>query len=62
MTWRSQRDESKFTNAEKIAWDFVLPYQHLYILDYDTNRANSLAKKLEKVFTEEALRDAAHQI
>lgn len=53
--WRSHRNESKYSNAEKIAWEYVLPYKHLPIIDHDTQEANKLAAFLNKIFSKQAL-------
>jgi hypothetical protein len=53
--WRIQRDESKFTNAQKLAWDIVLPYMYLYILDSDNAAAEKMVRYLNKTFSTKAL-------
>jgi hypothetical protein len=58
MTWRSQRDESKFSYAEKLAWEAMMPYQYLPITVLDKRNVNTLLVFLEKYFTEEELKIA----
>jgi len=60
--WRIHQDESNFSAADTIAWDFVLPFMHLPILDSDINEAKRLSKKLEKIFSKQALSAAAKRI
>lgn len=60
--YRSERDESRFTPAEVIAWEMVLPHRHVPVLPYDRERAEQLAKKLEQFFDAQALEDAAGRV
>lgn len=60
--YRIQMDENELTNAERIAWDMILPYQHLVILSSDRDRVDKCANFLEKVFTEEQLESAVEKI
>ena len=53
--WRCNRDESKFSPVEKIAWEYVLPYMHVPIIDSDEDQVRDLVKFLTNIFTTEEL-------
>lgn len=55
-------DVDKLTNAEKIAWDMILPYQHIPILPDDRRYVDKCTEILEKVFTEEQLKTAVEKL
>lgn len=59
--WRVDRDETSLTDAEKLAWDFILPYRHVPILDSDHDQAKRLAAYLNRCFTEQALKAAVER-
>jgi hypothetical protein len=59
---RSTRNESNFSSAEKIAWDYVLPYRHIPIHAQDERNAEKLAEFLEKVFRPEELANAESRL
>ena len=61
MGYRSERDESHFTNAEMLAWEFVLPYRYVPILDSDTHSAEKLVIFLQSKFSRQALKLAANK-
>lgn len=53
--WRSHRDESTFSYAELIAWEYVLPFKRLPILDSDREEARKLTTFLNEHFSSEEL-------
>ncbi len=50
--YRKDGDESKFTKAEKIAWDIVLPYKHILILESDKDEVKKLVPHIQKILDE----------
>lgn len=52
MCSRFDRNEKDFTEAEKLAWDFILPYKHIPILEEDYDKVNSLIKLLDPLIDE----------
>lgn len=59
---RSTRDESNLSNAEKIAWAYVLPHKNIPIYPQDERAAEKLAEFLEKVFRPEELANAESRL
>jgi hypothetical protein len=59
---RCNKDESNFTDAQKIAWNHVLPYQHLCIVDYDEEKVRELVIMLNKTFSRQALAAAVKRL
>lgn len=62
MVWRIDVDESKYSDAELIAWELVLPWKHLPILDSDRGKILEAKRVLEKIFSKGALAEAANKI
>ena len=60
--YRANRDEAHFTPAQKVAWEYVLPYMYLPVIDSDIKKAQGLSEFLEKTFPEQALIDAAESL
>lgn len=59
MPWRIHLDESKYTNAQIIAWEIVLPYKHIPIIKKDYFEVTELS---EKFFSKQALATTAKRI
>ena len=62
MTWRSQKDESKYSPAAKIAWELVLPYKYLPILEDDEQSVGRMIPALNRLFSEQALMEAVKKL
>lgn len=62
MPWRIYLDESTHTNAQIIAWEIILPYKHIPIIEKDYFEVAELSKKLEKFFSKQALASTAKRI
>jgi len=60
--WRIDRDESRLSDAELIAWEYVLPFKHILILEGDRDKAEKLSEFLSKTFPKQVLKKAAIQI
>jgi len=60
--WRCHTNESHYSDAAIVAWEFVLPYYHIPILDSDIQSVKKLATFLEKEIDTLALRKAAVRI
>ena len=62
MGYRIERDETKLSDAQLLAWEIVLPYKHVPIIDSDTTEANELTTFLNSVFSKKALKEAVIQM
>lgn len=51
MSWRIYQNEDKYSDAELIAWEIVLPHRHLHILDSDRDQVKEVKDKLKELFT-----------
>jgi hypothetical protein len=59
---RSNQDESKFSDAEKLAWEYILPFRHLFIMESERIAVKKLTLFLEKMFSKKALKTAVSKI
>lgn len=62
MSWRIHQDESKFPPVRLLAWEMVLPYKHLHILDDDRRKVVEAEKFLVKAFSKQALAAAVKRL
>lgn len=61
--YRADRDESRFTPVQRLAWDIVLPCMHIPILPEETDRVEKLIPKLQPLLDEiELLRTENQQL
>ena len=51
MSWRIYQNEAAYPDARLIAWEIVLPYRHIHILDSDEDKVKELEVKLKELFT-----------
>jgi hypothetical protein len=58
MSWRININESNYSDARLLAWDKVLPYTHLPILDSDRKSVKELEAYLSETFSKQALKAA----
>ncbi len=62
MGWRIDQNETNFSDAKLLAWDYVLPYKHLPILDNDYKNVKKIKEFLEKSFSKQALSTAVKRL
>lgn len=62
MSWRIDRDESNYSSARKLAWEYVLPYKHIPILDSDEKAVDEMLRFLTKAFSPQALTAAVKRL
>ena len=62
MTKRRDRHETNYRVEKKIAWEYVLPYKNIPILDSDRGEVYKLSKFLRDHFSDEALDKAWESI
>lgn len=60
--WRIHRDESSFSDARKLTWEYVLPYKHVPIIENDEHSAKRIEKFLNNAFTEKQLKSAVKRL
>jgi len=60
--WRIDKDESHLSDAEIIAWEYVLPFKYILILEGDRNKAEKLSEFLSKTFSKQVLKKIAMRI
>jgi hypothetical protein len=60
--YRCEQNETYFSDAERLAWEFVLPWKYIPILDTDRSKTAELAKFLSKSFSRQALKSAASKL
>jgi hypothetical protein len=56
--YRSNIDETKYSDSRYIAWELVFPYTHTPLLDTDFSDVENVMKKLKQIFTKEELKIA----
>jgi hypothetical protein len=62
MPYSVHRDESNYSDAKLLAWEAVLPFMYLPILDSDTHRAKNMEDFMERAFTESAMNNAVTKL
>jgi len=62
MTWRINIDESKYSSAKKLAWEFVHPLKYTYILRCEYYEVKRVADFLQIAFSTQALNAAAKRL
>ena len=51
MSWRIENKEENYSDAKLIAWEIVLPYRHLHILDSDEDKVKKVEERLKELLT-----------
>lgn len=59
---RYLEDESNFSDAEKVAWELVMPLKHTVVLSSDIAEIKETVTFLERYFTTQELENAASKI
>lgn len=60
--WRAHRPEGHFSDVKLLAWEWVVPYMHVSIINDDYIQVQKVTKKLEALFTHSQLKIAADRI
>ena len=62
VMYRSDRDESNYSDARLLAWECVFPYKLTPILESDRSEAKQVEKFITKTFTKQEMKAAVERL
>jgi hypothetical protein len=62
MSWRIHINEKNYSDAELLAWNYILPHKHIPVLNSDYTKVKELTCYLEKAFSRQALKSAIKRL